>query len=257
MIVLHCMTAVLAASMALTGCSTPAGLVFADRDWHVSSRYGQIIDKDSTYRMTFGNILIPDPLAIVSSADSVAKYPGMDRFVADILHTARLDSAEILFYAPQMLTMFVIPKETTPPGRPSSITSPMSGEKPYTMWINEKDVELWKRDQTEMYTYTYFDKGKKQLLIVDFYDYGDIPVAQITIFQSKNKTTEKMNVPESVRRSFFELHDVKNFMRDIEFWSDNVNSHRSRAIANYKIGREQKAPGSIDKPSVNGGAQSH
>ena len=111
--------------MLFASCSSPKGLVFANREWSVSDYYGQIIDRDTTYRMTFGNVLIPDPLTIVSSSDSVAKYPGMDGFLADILHTARLDSAEILFYAPEMLTMFVKPKRVMSPLRPSSVSSPM------------------------------------------------------------------------------------------------------------------------------------
>lgn len=223
----------------LAGCSAPRGLVFADRDWHISDYYGQIIDKDTTYRMTFGNVLIPVPLAIVSSADSVAKYPGMDRFIADILHTAHLDSAEILFYAPEMLTMFVKPRTAMPPLRPSSISSPMSAERPYTMWVNEDDVEDWTRKPDEMYTYVYYSKRKRQLLIVDLFDYGDTPIAQITVFQSKNKATAKMNVPETHLRSFYVVHDLRNYMKYIEYWAANVQSHRNRAFTNYKIGQEQ------------------
>ena len=226
--------------MLFASCSSPKDLVFADREWHISSHYGQIIDKDTTYRMTFGDVLIPDPLTIVSSKDSVVKYPGMDRFLADILHTACLDSAEILFYTPEMQTMFVKPKGVMPPLRPSSISSPMSDDKPYTMWVNEDDIEDWTREPSEMYTYTYFNKGKRQLLIVDCYDYGDSPIAQITIFQSKNKNTSRMKVPEPIHRSFYVIHDLRKYMRDVEFWSHNVESHRARAFANYKIGQEQK-----------------
>lgn len=226
--------------MLFASCSSPKSLVFANREWHISNHYGQIIDKDTTYRMTFGNVLIPDPLTIVSSSDSIAKYPGMDRFLADILHTAHLDSAEILFYAPEMKTMFVKPKGVMPPLRPSSVSSPMSDEKPFTMWVNEGDMEDWTRNPTEMYTYTYFDKRKKQFLIVDFYDYGDTPIAQITVFQSRNKATEKMNVKETHLRSFYIEHDLRKFMRDIEFWAHQVEIRRARAFANYKIGQEQK-----------------
>lgn len=226
--------------MLFASCSSPKDLVFADREWHISSHYGQIIDKDTTYRMTFGDVLIPDPLTIVSSKDSVVKYPGMDRFLADILHTACLDSAEILFYTPEMQTMFVKPKGVMPPLRPSSISSPMSDDKPYTMWVNEDDIEDWTREPSEMYTYTYFNKGKRQLLIVDCYDYGDSPIAQITIFQSKNKNTSRMKVLEPIHRSFYVIHDLRKYMRDVEFWSHNVESHRARAFANYKIGQEQK-----------------
>ena len=91
-----------------------------------------------------------------------------------------------------------------------------------------------------MYTYTYLNKRKKQFLIVDFYDYGDTPIAQITVFQSRNKATEKMNVKETHLRSFYLEHDLKKFMRDIEFWAHQVEIRRARAFANYKIGQEQK-----------------
>lgn len=231
---------IVATLMLLASCSSPVGLVFAGREWHISDRYGQIIDRDTTYRMTFGNVLIPDPLTIVSSAGSVAEYPGMDRFIADVLHTARLDGAEILFYAPEMLTMFVKPKGDVALRRPSSISSPMSDIKPFTMWVNEDDIECWKRNSNEMYTYTYFNKRKRQLLIVDLYDYGDTPLAQITIFQSKNKATSRMNVPDTHRLAFSEIHDLRKYMRDIEFWANQVEARRARAFANYKIGQEQK-----------------
>lgn len=224
----------------MASCSSQKGLVFANREWHVSDYYGQIIDKDTTYRMTFGNVLIPDPLPIISSADSVAKYPGIDRFMSDILHTCRLDSAEILFYAPHMQTMFVRPVGIIPPMKPSSISTPMQDERPYTMWVHKDDIEDWTRESTEMFTYTYYDKGKKQLLIVDHYDYGDIPIAQITIFQSRNKFTSKMEVYDNLRRAYFELHDLGKYMDNVEYWSHSVETRRANAFSNYKIGQEQK-----------------
>lgn len=238
---IKCAFALVTAILLVASCSSHKSLVFSNCEWHVSDYYGQIIDKDTTYRMTFGNVLIPDPLPIISSADSVAKYPGMDKFLSDILHTAHLDSAEILFYAPHMLTMFVRPNGVMPPLRPSSITSPMSDAKPYTMWVNKDDIEDWKRTSTEMYTFTYYDKGKRQLLIVDHYDYGDMPIAQITIFQSKNKLTSKMGVHDNLRRAFFELHDLGKYMDNIEYWSHAVEARRANAISNYKIGQEQKS----------------
>lgn len=232
--------ALITAIQLMASCSSPKGLVFANREWHVSDYYGQIIDKDTTYRMTFGNVLIPDPLPIVSSANSVTKYPGMDKFLSEILHTAHLDSAEILFYAPHMQTMFVRPNGIMPSLMPSSITSPMSDAKPYTMWVNKDDIGDWTRDSTEMYTYTYYDKGKKRLLIVDHYDYGDIPIAQITIFQSRNKLTSKMGIHDNLYRAYSELHDLRKYMDDVEYWSHSVEARRANAFSNYKIGQEQK-----------------
>lgn len=232
----------IAVALLLAGCSAPKGLVFADRQWHVSDSYGQIIDRDTTYRMTFGNVLIPDPLTIISSADSAAKYPGMDRYMADILHAVGLDSADILFFTPHMHTMFVIPKEPLRHLRPASITSNIA-EKLYTMWVNDADVEDWKRSPTEMYTYTCFDARKKRILVVDCYDYGDTPIAQIFVFQSYTKTIGKMNlleIPQCIANPYF-MHDLDRYTCDVEFWSSTIHGHRRLALANYKIGQEQKS----------------
>ena len=39
---------------------------------------------------------------------------------------------------------------------------------------------------------------------------------------------------------FYMEHDLRKFMRDIEFWAHQVEIRRTRAFANYKIGQEQK-----------------
>lgn len=231
----------------IQGCSSSAGLVFSNREWHISGHYGQIIDKDTTFRMSFGNTLIHDPLTIVSTYDSITKYPGMEKYLVDILHKTRLDSAEILLYTPHMKTMFVKPKGVMPPERPSSISVELSEEKPYTMWIHRDETENWKRKSSEMYTYTYYDKRKKQILIVDIYDYGDTPIAQIFIFQTSSKALEKMRIPYyypfSYHYAFYHKHDINNLYRDIEFWAYDLNIHREIAFENYKIGQEQKNKG--------------
>lgn len=71
----------------------------------------------------------------------VSKYPVLDHFIADILHTAHLDNAEILFFAPHMHTMFVKPSGNVPPMRPSSVSCQMVEKFPYTMWVYEDDIE--------------------------------------------------------------------------------------------------------------------
>ena len=230
-----------AISFFLNSCSSPKNLIFADREWHISSHYGQIIDKDTIFRFTFGNILIPDPLVIVSSKDSLNQYPGMDKFLADILHTTNLDNTEILFYAPEMQSMFVRLTSELPPLRPSSISSPLSDDKPYTMWIYENDAERWNRKADEMYTYTYSNKKKKQLLIVDCFNYGEIPVAQITILQNRNKETDKFCLPSpGIRAAFNVRPDFRNYMNYIEPISNRIETRRETAFGNYKIGQEQK-----------------
>lgn len=183
-------------------CKPSKDILFANREWHISSYYGQIIDKDTTYRMTFGDVLIPNEMAIISCGDSAAKYPGMERFIADILKTVGLQNDEVLFYSPTHGKIFVKLLNDYPAKRPSSLTVGMPlltlnkvNERPFTLWVYDDDVEDWHRKPDEMYTYTYFDKKKQRILVVDFYNYGDTPIAQIFVTQSRNKLTDKMLLP--------------------------------------------------------------
>ncbi len=221
-----------------SSCNSLKPLNFANREWHISDYYGQIIDQDTTYRMTFGNVIVPIEQPIISCADSAAKYPGMSRFIQDILQQSHLEDAEILFYAPLMQTMFVIPGQSFTPTRPSSITSPMDDDKPYTSWIHEDDYEKWKLKKEEMYSFNYFDKSNTRLIFVDIFFYGDKPVAQITIFQAENKRTKKLNLTESFKTPFYRYILAKRRMH-IEALSHNIEMRRSHAISNYKIGQEQ------------------
>ena len=235
------LSSLIASTFLALSCTTPKNLIFADHEWQISSHFGQIIDSDTTFRFTFGNVLIPDPLVIISSKDSVDKYPGMDKFLVEILHTAHLDESEILFYTPEMQTMFLKLNHNLPNLRPSSISASLNEEKPYTMWIYENDPGRWDRRQEEMYTYIYFNKKKKQLVVVDYYNYGETPIAQITIFQNRNKETDKMCLPTpGIRCAFNVRPNFKKYMDYIEPLSNWIESRRERAFGNYKIGQEQK-----------------
>ncbi len=222
----------------MNSCSSLKPVKYANREWHISNYYGQIIDKDTTYRMTFGNVIVPVDQPIISCVDSAAKYPGMSRFIQDILQQVHLEDAEILFYTPLMKTMFVIPKQSYTPIRPSSITSPMDEENPYTAWIFEDDYENWKLKKEEMYTYNYFDKANTRLIFVDVYFYGNQPIAQITIFQAENKQTKKLNLTESFKTPFYRYILTKRRMH-LEALSHMIEWRRNHAMSNYKIGQEQ------------------
>lgn len=222
------------------GCKSTAPLAFSGLTWSKCESYRQIMDKDSTYRITFGDGIWPDPMILISSADSIAKYPGMDKFLKGILHDVNLEGSEILFYAPEMQTMFVLTGNKMPKDKPSSVSYCLDDENPYTMWIYDEDVEDWTlKPKTAMNTYTYYDKRKKQLLIVDYYDYGTTPVAEIIILQSNTKSRDKMNIPNSYINVFYK-HDLGKIEDDIEFWSHQVDAHRGRAFDNYRLGQELK-----------------
>ncbi len=233
----------IALSLLACSCNSLKPINFANREWHISEYYGQIIDRDTTYRMTFGNVIIPENPAIISCADSAAKYPGMGKFLAEILKTSGLENDEVLFYSPDHGKIFVRLTGSAPAKRPSSVSADMDEEHPYTMWVYEDDMENWNRKRGEMYTYTYFDRKKQRVLVVDYYDYGDTPIAEVFVIQSRAAETDKMQLPAQGQLWDFSKHKLKDYERDIEFWSHQIDIHRENAFANYKIGREQQKRG--------------
>ena len=233
------MLALLFSLMIFASCSSPKELLFSNRDWHINPGFGQMIDRDTTYRFTFGNVILPSNPSIISCKDSLDKYPGMKKFMTDILHSCNLDSAEILCYVPELERIFVKTNGIMSTGKPNSISTPMWEEKPYTMWVHDDDVENWARKDSEMYTYYYFNKRKRQLLIADFFNYGDTPIAQISVYQSKTKKTRKMGVDFSIYLCFCNK-DIRNPHKNIEYWANMVEYRRRIAFSNYKIGQEQK-----------------
>lgn len=49
-----------------------------------------------------------------------------------------------------------------------------------------------------------------------------------------------MGVHDNMYRAYYELHDLRKFMDDVEYWSHGVEVRRAHAFSNYKIGQEQK-----------------
>ncbi|MDE6543176.1 MAG: hypothetical protein K2K76_04335 [Muribaculaceae bacterium] len=223
------------AMIVLWGCSGSRQIRFADEKWRLSEHFGQIINEDTTYRLTFGNRLIPVDMPVIASDDSLAAHKGLDRFMAQILHTTGLDSAEVLFYAPGMSLMFARPKPERNGIQPSSISSNIHGEHPCTIWVYDDFGEDWVRRPDEMFTYTFVDRRRKQILIVDYFTYMDAPLAQIKVLQTQTSRTKKLGFG----RHTFTKNDI-NDRSKIEFWSSAIESHRKLAFGNYMIGQEIK-----------------
>lgn len=220
----------------MTGCINQRVIRFAAHSWTVNEDFGQLINSDTTYRFTVGERLIPVDMPIICSQDSVNRYPGMKEFIYDILHTAGLDSSEILFYAPAMQLMFVKVNDNFEGIRPYGVTSDLrEPSKLITFFTSENNPEHWKRQPMEMHTYSYLTKNKKQFLVVDIFDYGDEEIAHIQVNQTKTKSTDKMRIPFTP----FYTHDITD-MNHLLLWSSVVDWHKSVAVANYQIGNEVK-----------------
>lgn len=220
-------------------CTTHRSLNFANNDWLISEDYGQIINTDTSYRFTFGERLIPVDMPIICSMDSAKRYPGLDRYLWDIMRKANLDSSEILFYAPEMQSMFVKVNDNFDGIRPFGVSSDLrEPKKLITYWTSKDNPEYWHRQPMEMHIYTYLTKPKKQFLVVSIFNYGDEEIAQIQILQTATRKTAKMKLPNEPIMPFFK-RDVTD-MGQLLFWASIVRNLRAINAANYEIGNELK-----------------
>lgn len=82
----------------LTNCSSLKPILMSESSWKISDSYGHAVNNDSTYRITFGNDLIPEDLWIISNVDTLASHPNMYKYVQELLHLSRLDDSKLLFF---------------------------------------------------------------------------------------------------------------------------------------------------------------
>lgn len=224
--------------VSLAGCTTSKPLAFRHDHWTLRNN-GHIANTDSTCRFFVSEGIIREEMPIIDCMDSVAKYPGMDKHLRSILKDAHLTDSEILFYAPEEFLLIVKAEKGRLPWKPVSMTSGMNEERPFTAWIYDDDPDEGSRRHDEIYTYTFFNKRMKRVLVVDFFDYGTMPIAQIRVLQTMTKKTDKMGLPHEFAWSFLK-HDLSNYKREFEYWGHTVEAHRKIAFENYRLGQKLK-----------------
>lgn len=174
-------------------------------------------------------------MTIICNSDSAAKYPGTEKYIYDILHLCGLDSAKVLFFAPEERTMWVELPDRYVDVKPVSFSYLLSDENPRTDWSWDDDPHEGQRPADQIYTNTYLDKKNKCLAIVDKMNYGDTPAARVIIFQSRTKGIEKLGIyPDWM------LTLSVTDMRHIEMLSNWIDSRRKVSFYNYRLGQEMK-----------------
>lgn len=223
--------------LSLSSCSVSKPLVFGNEHWTLHEN-GYIANKDSTSQFFLSEGLVNAEMTIIDSPNTVAKYPGLDKHLQSILKDAHLAGAEILFYAPGEQMLIVKAPEGRLPWKPASETVGLNEERPFTSWVYEDDHDEGPRKADEIFSYTIVNNKERRILVVDFFDYGSTPIAYIRVLQSRTKKTDKMGLPAD--EWCFQKHDLRNYKRELEFWSHSIEAHRNIAIENYKLGQKLK-----------------
>ncbi len=219
----------------ITSCTPNKVLTFANYEWHVDKESATLVNSDSTYKFCFGDCINPD-MAVFNNTDSIAKYPGLDKYLYCVLRKCELGTGKILFFSPTENALFVELPENYIDSEPQAITSSMSNEHPYTTWVWKIDVPEGQRNNAEIYTNSYLDKKLKLILIVDKFHYADKPVAKITIIQSRTKKTDKLGITPWYWQRPCDVTDLHNII-PVSNWIDGI---RDVTIKNYFLGQQIK-----------------
>lgn len=225
----------LAIGYLMASCATSKNVNFSTEKWSVNIRQKCVTNADSTYIFALGDRCDSSTLVISCDAD-LDGFHRLDKYICNIKEKTRLSEAQVLVYIPNQNTLWLKLPENYKYERPKSITTDMYEERPYTMWIRPGETEQWDRKPTEMYTYTYCDKRRKCLCIVDIFNYGDTPVARMSIWQTETKRSWSIGLPSDCNFPF-----PTTSMESIEMLSNWVDGHRNISIDYYKKGCKLKA----------------
>lgn len=224
-------------ALAFSSCSSLKPIQMAEDSWRISNHYGQAVNSDSTYRFSFGsNTLVNLEMPLIGKAELLSAQPKMYKYLQKVLKLSRLEGDRVLFFAPTADAFFVELPHGYVTNKPNSISTRLADEKPWTGWIRDDDVEEWSRKSDEMYTNIYIDRKKKLLVVVDCFNYGDIPVARIQRIQTCTGRFAK-DFPENEVSSVWADVTKPEHLEAISNW---IDGHRAVAFENYRIGQELK-----------------
>ena len=219
----------------LTGCVSKRQLSFSGKDWFVSNHYAEIMDTDSVYRFTLNQELVDSETPLIGNKESANLTPAMVEYLQEILKLSRVENGEIIFYAPKYSVIFVALDRNESPIRPLSLSCQLNDSLPYTFWVRPWEDEKWERQEDQMYTNIYKDKGKKLITVVDRFMYGDMPIARILIIQSATKKLKKKFPNNEIGMSWMDINKPES-LDAVSYW---INGHREASFENFKLGKNK------------------
>lgn len=217
----------------LAGCTSQRQLLFSGKDWFVSNHFAEILDTDSLYRFTLNKELVYSETPLIGKAESAYFSHAMGEYLQEILKLSRIENGEILLYVPKYSVLFVELDKNEPPIRPLSVSCQLSDSLPATFWVRPWEDEKWERQDNQMYTNIYRDKGKKLITVVDRFMYGDVPMARISIIQSATKKLKKKFPNHEIEMNWMDINKPES-LDALSYW---INCHRETSFENYKLGK--------------------
>lgn len=226
----------LLALLFLSGCVSGQQLTFSGREWFVSNHNAEIRDTDSMYRFSLYKELVDSETPLIGRIEFCFLSPAMKEYLQIILKLSQIKNGEILFYAPKYNVLFVALDRNEPHLRPLSASYRLNDSTPITLWLRPWENEILERQQDEMYTNIYRDKGKKLITVVDRFNYGEMPVARISIIQSATKKMKKKFPNHEIAMYWLDINAAES-LDAVSYW---INGHREASFENFKLGQKKE-----------------
>lgn len=220
--------------LCLGSCSSHKQLAFTDTVWHFSQQTANVVNPDSTLQFTFGGNAIDPTMTFISTPDSLHRYRGAEKYLADILKTCGLSDSKIVFFAPMEHTLWVELPQNYVDIKPRAVSSNLSHSLPYTAWVWDDDAHEGNRKTNEIYSNSFVNKKLGALLVVDKLNYGDKPVACIHVYQTDNKMSRKLGFNPWYWTQKGNLTDNSC----IDMLSNWIDGRRKVVFENYRLGQQ-------------------
>ncbi len=217
----------------IVSCTSSKEILFSGENWSFSHQSGNMVNSDSTLQFSLGNHVLNPNMTIISNSDSVLAYPGTDKYIYQILKTCGLENCKVYFFCPLEKVMWVELPTEYDDIKPRAIVCRLNEDKPYTSWCYDDDNIDKNRTSEEIYSNTFANKKLGTIVVVDKLNYGNIPMACLSIYQSATQQTSKLGFNPWYWTSKGNLLDY-SYLDILANW---VDSRRENLINNYKLGQ--------------------
>lgn len=220
----------------LQSCKSSGNVPFAEYSWSVYNSQGVVTNQDTSYIFTLGKTLIDSSIPLIGKSSQIQQYEGLNKYLNDIINDSKLSVDTILLYAPYSGKLFVKYHNTDEELTPSVITKvePKIQASMLNVFMTKGEI---KSDGSEIYSNTFFNNHAKRYVAVDRIRYANEDIAIISIFQTANKSTDRISFSRgkyALSKRAIDYSDRE--MAEIIGW--DLHEKKQISIDNYIIGKQ-------------------
>lgn len=220
----------------LSSCSNTQNICFANYEWKINDGTKYIHDKDISWVFSTEDQLLSPQTTLIGSEIAINRYDGLKQYFNGVLGDISLKLDSVLLYIPTKQMIFATYSGNEKDLSPSSYT-PLDTEK-RNSFFNVFGVAELDTQGEQLLTNLFFNKKQKRFVVLHRFNYGNRPVAMLTVLQTPSAKTSKL--AELLGSEYALSRRVMDYSNPLftEMIGWDITKAKNIALANYDLGQK-------------------